>query len=468
MGDIEGEWVYEENPLPGLVDEDGKAVVGVWKHISEDGKEMAEETVRRRLTRATGPLEHGVDEEDDEEGAQSDGAESSSRSRSASPLFPSRPSARSDGEEVEPFSTKPTSRSRSASPLFPIRATREAPTQHPRSPSPLFFSRPTVAPPESSSLEADDTATTQSLGSSPISASRTLSSPEPEPTRSTTEPSNSVIISPSILSSVPAEIRAQANDERRRDLGLLSSLLGEAVVKASAPKMSTSTRRNEWAGFAESDEDEDESLYAVGPHATSSVLRLRGGAGSDEEEDEDDSDEDSSDDSDSSSDEDADSDDSSDESTSAESGPKDTAEESEERPAGGKASLKDMFASSAAPATGFSLAGLGADVEIDEDLDIPITTSAPPQPAEDEIEGLTLAPKSFFDPSPDIPMFFPPPPGRAGAQALEEGKGFWRQETDEEMRAIWEKDKLALTREWKARHRDAKKQRRRKGATDLE
>jgi len=46
----------------------------------------------------------------------------------------------------------------------------------------------------------------------------------------------------------------------------------------------------------------------------------------------------------------------------------------------------------------------------------------------------------------------------------EEGEqGFWRHEDDKAMRDIWERDKLELTREYKRRHRDARKQRRRRG-----
>jgi hypothetical protein len=41
--------------------------------------------------------------------------------------------------------------------------------------------------------------------------------------------------------------------------------------------------------------------------------------------------------------------------------------------------------------------------------------------------------------------------------------GFWKQETDEEMKEIWEKDKVELTRDWKKRYRDGKKQRKRRG-----
>jgi hypothetical protein len=41
--------------------------------------------------------------------------------------------------------------------------------------------------------------------------------------------------------------------------------------------------------------------------------------------------------------------------------------------------------------------------------------------------------------------------------------GFWKQETDEEMKEIWERDKGDLTRDWKKRFRDGKKQRKRRG-----
>jgi hypothetical protein len=129
-----------------------------------------------------------------------------------------------------------------------------------------------------------------------------------------------------------------------------------------------------------------------------------------------------------------------------------------------------MFAPAPA-ASSFSLLGaLDADIELDEELDIPL---APPpirqvyEPAAD-LQPLAASKKSHFDPDPSIPLFFPSF-GRGGKDAMKadvekEGyTGFWRQETDEEMKEIWEKDKVELTRDWKKRYRDGKKQRKRRG-----
>jgi hypothetical protein len=52
--------------------------------------------------------------------------------------------------------------------------------------------------------------------------------------------------------------------------------------------------------------------------------------------------------------------------------------------------------------------------------------------------------------------------GTAGVGGAGVG-GFWRQETDEEMRTYWEEHHLDLTREFKRRHREAVKRRKRRG-----
>jgi hypothetical protein len=48
-------------------------------------------------------------------------------------------------------------------------------------------------------------------------------------------------------------------------------------------------------------------------------------------------------------------------------------------------------------------------------------------------------------------------------QEVKEVHGFWAQETDEEMRSIWERDRLGLTRDWKRRGREGRKAKRRRG-----
>ena len=139
------------------------------------------------------------------------------------------------------------------------------------------------------------------------------------------------------------------------------------------------------------------------------------------------------------------------------------------------------------------MADLGADIELDEEFDIPL--APPPGPThEDAAMGLQVleqhAVKGIFDASTSVPLFFPPDTtGRTSGTNAANGApdlfsldvgmdgsggsgepggsgGFWRQETDEEMQAIWRRDKLELTREWKKRHREAKKHRKRRGGGD--
>lgn len=144
------------------------------------------------------------------------------------------------------------------------------------------------------------------------------------------------------------------------------------------------------------------------------------------------------------------------------------------------------------------MASLGADVEMDEELDIPLsTTQAGKKVDELELLQFTTGVQGLFDSSASIPYFFPPAnsvipqeyrqtetagaggrgPAGGGAGARnayeedtqkEDWTSFWRQETDEEMKAIWEKDRLELTREWKKRHREAKKHRKRRGGNGAE
>jgi hypothetical protein len=88
----------------------------------------------------------------------------------------------------------------------------------------------------------------------------------------------------------------------------------------------------------------------------------------------------------------------------------------------------------------------------------------------------------IFDPS-DV-LFFPrraddrAPKGKRRAKDITElyaergwdwrSAGFFRTESEDEMRARWEAQKLELTREWKRRHREAIKSRRRRGGIDGE
>ena len=112
------------------------------------------------------------------------------------------------------------------------------------------------------------------------------------------------------------------------------------------------------------------------------------------------------------------------------------------------------------PEKGFSLLdSLQTELEVDE-LDIPLPQRNQELSEEGEeppLEPLTqsTSTKVVFDPDPNLPLFFTLP--------ADGEQGFWRRESYQEMKEIWERDKVELTREWKRRHRDAKKQRRRRG-----
>ncbi|KAJ6582113.1 hypothetical protein B0H19DRAFT_1252249 [Mycena capillaripes] len=148
--------------------------------------------------------------------------------------------------------------------------------------------------------------------------------------------------------------------------------------------------------------------------------------------------------------------------------------------------LKDLFVSKEAD-VGFSLLGhLDLDLELDEEMarvvpsgELKYVSDAAPQLAATFVTPsqvhITLDPKQ--------PLFFPLPtsfsstPGLSSTKArqrdiLDVGKDngwnahFYRTETDDEIRAKWEKEKVDLTREWNRRWREAGKVRRRRGGGD--
>lgn len=468
-------WEYE-SASEDEGDEGDRMLAGRWRRMM-DGEDEDEEVEEVWVSRRIVP-EHEAAEDDEDSIHRQDRAEGS---RSASPLFASRAPARSASPMFPDRQVE-----RSASPMFPTR-------QVERSASPLFAqqdrpqdeSAPSVI---NSPAPSDDdmgfpTAGTSANRSPSRSASPLFATRKPRPVAAThkvpaakaTAPPPKLTASPSPApiatkeSSLPDPVRDAARAERSRDLGLLASFLGKDVSVAAKPT------RGEWAGFDEDDdEDEEESV----------PLRIRGGRADPEEEDEDEEMDDSS----SSSSES--SDDSSSESSDSEEEDAPAAKAipapsiptkaaTTEKPAEPapvapqsktQSALKAMFAP--APATSsFSLLGaLDADIELDEELDIPL---APPpvrqvyEPAA-ELQPLAASKKSHFDPDPSIPLFFPSF-GKGGKDAMKEDRekegytGFWKQETDEEMKEIWERDKGDLTRDWKKRFRDGKKQRKRRG-----
>lgn len=139
---------------------------------------------------------------------------------------------------------------------------------------------------------------------------------------------------------------------------------------------------------------------------------------------------------------------------------------------------------------GFSLLGhLDLDLELDDELDIPSfaeATAPVPVPVAEDQPSITQAathpvpikpsqPQFTFDPS--LPLFFPIPSSQThlfprqkdiATLARENiiSAGFYRTESEDEIRKRWEEQKGELTREWKRRFREAGKMRRRRGGGD--
>ena len=265
---------------------------------------------------------------------------------------------------------------------------------------------------------------------------------------------------------ISEEVESRIRTERTRDLSILESILEQGF---SLSAMGPSGRL--W--FQDDDEDEVDE--------TGDVLRLRGGvASSDQDESDEDDAEDSEASADSSDDDNSDetteSDDLSDSISSDDSDSESRKDEPSDQPVNPQTALKDMFAPTSG---GFSLmAQLGDDIEMDESLDIPISAPGVAK-QEPELEPLTSSSRAMFTPDPSEPLFFASFADSTGeAQAgnraksrdifqvdreKEGWKGFWAQESDAEMKEIWQNTKLGLTHEWKRRHREAKKHRRRRG-----
>ena len=260
---------------------------------------------------------------------------------------------------------------------------------------------------------------------------------------------------------LPDGVRAQIKQEQARDLSILDSILGGTAAGAGQPHSGKL-----W--YEDSDSDTEEHST----NRTNTVLRLRGGAPDESDEEETES-ADESEESDTTSTGSEDSDESSgttsnDPTTSDGS---DTPAPPEAGPSKPQSALKDMFASK--QVGGSLLAHLG-DIEMDDSFDLPVPTVQPQQREEEteDVEMFQPSAKAKFVPDPSEPLFFPTVQPHQHAKSRDlfsadrenpQFQGFWAQETDAEMREIWERDKLGLTREWKRRHREAKKHRRRKG-----
>ncbi|KDQ06629.1 hypothetical protein BOTBODRAFT_39434 [Botryobasidium botryosum FD-172 SS1] len=139
-------------------------------------------------------------------------------------------------------------------------------------------------------------------------------------------------------------------------------------------------------------------------------------------------------------------------------------------------SLKQMFAPREEEG-GFSLLSqldLESDIEFEEEAPAPASVpekSHRPAPSP-SIAHVVHGPESTFELNPQMPMFFPIHEEERrgkGAKlrdlydvARDKGwVGFWRTETEDEIRKQWDESKAELTREFKRRHREAVKRRRR-------
>jgi hypothetical protein len=143
---------------------------------------------------------------------------------------------------------------------------------------------------------------------------------------------------------------------------------------------------------------------------------------------------------------------------------------------------------------GFSLLGhLDLDLELDDELDFglvaPTIGMAVPEDTETSVlpsDSVPLVPTTVSRPQTMWtfnalePLFFPRPSGAKKGRAKDpieiakergtnwrDGK-FYRTESEAEIRKQWDENKLDLTREWKRRHREAVKSRRRRGGVDGE
>ncbi|KAJ6614139.1 hypothetical protein B0H10DRAFT_2221605 [Mycena sp. CBHHK59/15] len=149
--------------------------------------------------------------------------------------------------------------------------------------------------------------------------------------------------------------------------------------------------------------------------------------------------------------------------------------------------LKDLFVSRDED-VGFSLLGhLDLDLELDDEMVQAVPSGEPDEPL---YAGAPQVATTFITPSqthitldPKQPFFFPLPTSFSSGQGLSSTKarqrdivdvakdngwdvGFYRTETDDEIRAKWESEKVDLTREWNRRWREAGKVRRRRGGGD--
>ncbi|THH18928.1 hypothetical protein EW146_g2156 [Bondarzewia mesenterica] len=121
-----------------------------------------------------------------------------------------------------------------------------------------------------------------------------------------------------------------------------------------------------------------------------------------------------------------------------------------------------------APSAGFSLLGhLDLDLELSDDptlIPIPTSFSHPILPTHPQRTpfhpSIKSTPTNTFHLDTSRALFFP---SRGHTKGTWRASGFYRTESEDAIRKQWEESKGELTREWKRRHREALKSRRRRG-----
>ena len=114
------------------------------------------------------------------------------------------------------------------------------------------------------------------------------------------------------------------------------------------------------------------------------------------------------------------------------------------------------------------LGHLDLDLELDEDVDLQLPSQSHTQPEPDAPPVAAIPALPSFDPK--APLFFPPPPEERNRGRVHDvldptnwRTWFYRTDDDDGIQKRWEGVKGELTAEWKRRHREAVKSRRRRG-----
>ena len=118
---------------------------------------------------------------------------------------------------------------------------------------------------------------------------------------------------------------------------------------------------------------------------------------------------------------------------------------------------------------GFSLLGhLDLDLELDDEVDLQLPAQTQTQPEHHALPPTTVQTSPSFDPK--APLFFPPLPEQHNRGRVHDvldptswQTWFYRTDDDDAIQKRWEEAKGELTAEWKRRHREAVKSRRRRG-----